>query len=326
MGRLGEQLVKAGWKANDDHATVVRLDADFADSDEWAISGCSTASRWIAATLDVAPRTANEWIRIGRCLRALPALTEALTDRRLSFSKVKELTRSATPTNERDLVAIAERTPAAQLGRHIAAWLQRHEPENVIDAQQHEARSMRWSVEPDGTVLITTRLPPVEAGMMTAAVDATVMRRAGAKRRGGDEPWPSLAQQRADALVELFDTDRGGVQTEVVLHVRGDGATLDDGTPITSTAIARLVDQAFIRVLIHDAEGTPINASTRQRHPTARQKRVVKERDRVCVDCGSTVLLEYDHVPAYEDSKRTIVDELELRCSTCHTFRHQHAG
>lgn len=56
--------------------------------------------------------------------------------------------------------------------------------------------------------------------------------------------------------------------------------------------------------------------------PTTRQKLVVKERDRTCVDCGRTTLLEYDHVPAYETTGRTLVDELQLRCAPCHHRRH----
>jgi 5-methylcytosine-specific restriction endonuclease McrA len=48
----------------------------------------------------------------------------------------------------------------------------------------------------------------------------------------------------------------------------------------------------------------------------------VKERDRSCVDCGRHDLGEYDHVPEYETSRRTIVDELQLRCAPCHHRRH----
>ena len=59
--------------------------------------------------------------------------------------------------------------------------------------------------------------------------------------------------------------------TEIVLHVRGDGATLDDGTPIAGTVLELIASTAFLRALIHDAEGHPINASGRQRHPTDRQ-------------------------------------------------------
>ena len=86
--------------------------------------------------------------------------------------------------------------------------------------------------------------------------------------------------------------------------------------------VAALLPASFVRALIHDAERRPINASGRHRHPTVRQRRVVKERDRVCVDCRRRDLLEFDHVPDYAQSKRTVVDELQLRCAPCHHRRH----
>ena len=163
-----------------------------------------------------------------------------------------------------------------------------------------------------------------------AAVDAQMMRRHALATAGrGDsafaersEAHPTVAQQRADALVELAIGQPGSVITEMILHVRGDGCTLDDGTPINDSVVAAMVPGAHLRALIHDAQERPINASSRQRHPTARQKRVVKERDGSCLDCGSRDLLEYDHVPPYEKSGHTIVDELELRCAQCHHRRH----
>jgi len=134
--------------------------------------------------------------------------------------------------------------------------------------------------------------------------------------------WPTIAQQRADALVEVVNAGGSPVPTEIVMHVRADGCTLDDGTPIAGSVIERIAPASFLRVLIHDADSRPINASGRQRHPTARQRRVVRERDRVCVDCGSTEFLQFDHDPDYAQSRRTLVDEGRLRCWICHRLRH----
>ena len=136
----------------------------------------------------------------------------------------------------------------------------------------------------------------------------------------------SLAQQRADGLMRLLTEGPAKVQTEVIVHVRGDGCFLDNGTPVSESIVERIAPTSFIRALIHDADSKPINASGRQRHPSTRQKRVVKERDRNCVDCGSSDFEQYDHVPDYDVTKRTIVDELYLRCSRCHARRHRGEG
>jgi len=41
------------------------------------------------------------------------------------------------------------------------------------------------------------------------------------------------------------------------------------------------------------------------------------------VDCGATVLLQYDHVPEFEVTRHTVVEELQLRCAPCHQRRHR---
>jgi hypothetical protein len=275
---------------------------------------------WIATALDIEVSTAREWLRIGRALGDLEVIDAAYAQGRLSYSKVRALTRVATPDNEAELCALAEQVPAGRLVCSLAAWRARRETPAETEARQSEARRFGWHVDVDGMVVGEFRLPPGEAAALTSGVDALVRRnRPGASADASR--WPSIAQQRADALVELVAGGGAGVVTEVVLHVRGDGCTLDDGTPIPGTVVERIAPAAFIRALIHDAERRPMNASGRRRHPTVRQRRVVHERDGRCVDCGSTVLLECDHDPPYEQTKRTIVEELGERCANCHHGR-----
>ncbi|RMH83560.1 MAG: hypothetical protein D6683_02195, partial [Actinomyces sp.] len=328
-----------------------------------------------------------EWIRVGRALRSFPIFDEAFASRRLSYAKVRILTRFADPRDEEELADLARRVSADRLGAALAGWSQGREDPIVRDARLRASRYLVTRVEPDGAVVGTFRLPPADAAVVMAAIDAEVARRArsgslprhdgagdtgqvraasrdgasaGAPVEGGDASAgasgtsetapvpggdasagasrgsetapvpgvdaPTLAQQRADALVVVCRDGGAGVDTEIVIHVRGDGCHLDDGTPLTDTVVERLAPTAFLRALIHDAEGRPVDASSRRRHPSVRQKRVVKERDRVCVDCGRSDLLEYDHDPPFEITGRTVVDELVLRCAPCHRRRHAEGG
>jgi len=310
----------AGVWARSQHRLVL-LAAEFADSDEWVTAGAATAAHWLAEAADVETCTAREWIRIGRRLRRLDASADAFATGRLSYAKIRTLTRVATPETDAELVALAERVPAAALGRAVAAWVtQRSDPEQ-LEAHQRRERSVRWRTEPDGMTVYTLRLPPLVAARLNAALTARVARRC--PRPDRSAPWPSLPQQYADAVDDLLLDGTGSIDTEVVIHVRGDGCSLDDGTPVADSVVERIVPTAFLRALIHDAAGRPIDASGRRRHPTTRQKRVVTERDRVCVDCGRGDLLEYDHDPPFEQTGRTVVDELVLRCGPCHHARHR---
>ncbi len=300
--------------------TIIGLAADFADSGEWMATGAASAAHWIAAAADIEVCTAREWIRVGRRLRTLPVIADAFEANDLSYSKVRCLTRLATPMNEAQLVAIAATVAAGQLPRALAAWMHRTSDSAELERHQHEHRSISWRIEPDGVVTFTQRLPPLVAGAFISRLTTHVMTNRPAPTSIVD--WPTLGQQYADAFEHMLTEGGGRLLTELVIHVRADGATLDDGTPIPLSVVERIAPDAFIRALIHDAEGRPINASAKRRHPTTRQKRVVKERDQRCVDCGATTLLQYDHVPDYEQTKHTVVEELQLRCSPCHQKRH----
>jgi hypothetical protein len=303
-----------------DQYQLVVTAAAFADSGEWVLDGASSAGAWLAAIADVEAATAREWIRIGRLLHDLPTIATQFEDGRLSYAKVRTLTRVATPDNEAELAELAEPVPASSLGHVLAAWQNRTHSGAEMDRYQQQQRSLRWRTDPDGMVTFTLRLPPQLAATFIAVLTAILWR--AKATRNADGSWPSLAQQHADALATLLTDGTGTIDTEIVLHVRGDGANCDDGTPITDTVMTELAPTAFLRALIHDTGGRPINASHRQRHPNARQKRVVKERDRACVDCGRHAMLEYDHDPPYHETRHTVTDELQLRCAPCHRQRH----
>lgn len=339
-GPLAAELAEVlGLWARCQHQIVV-LAARFAASSEWIVAGAPTAAHWLAAKADVEVCTAREWLRIGRRLADLPVISAAFADGRLSYSKVRTLTRVATTQNEADLLPIATATSASELSVELARWLHRSLDPSDLAAYHHQQRSARWRTEPDGMVVFTLRLPPLLAGTLIARLETAVMTKRSNPQRGRDGSvgapsaterapdasagaFPSLAQQRADAVGHLLADGNGKVATEVVVHVRGDGCTMDDGSPVPDSVVAQIVPTAFIRALIHDAAANPVDASPRRRLPTDRQKRVVKERDRRCVDCGGTRLLEYDHEPPYEFSNQTITTELHLRCAPCHRRRHR---
>lgn len=79
--------------------TVIGLAADFADSGEWMPTGAVSAAHWIASVADIEVSTAREWVRVGRRLRSLPVIGDLFDADELSYSKVRALSRFATPDN-----------------------------------------------------------------------------------------------------------------------------------------------------------------------------------------------------------------------------------
>ncbi|MDH3708152.1 MAG: hypothetical protein OES57_18960, partial [Acidimicrobiia bacterium] len=124
---IGHELVRVGVSLAQSQHQLVVLAAQFEASDEWLLVGAPTAAHWIADQLDVCVSTAREWIRIGRALVGLPALEAAFATRQLSYSKVRTLTRVASPATEAELIDLARGVPAGRLGLALAAWSQAKE-------------------------------------------------------------------------------------------------------------------------------------------------------------------------------------------------------
>ena len=351
---LVERIIALGRGWSRRQHELCRLLADYDLSGDWAFSGAVTCSKWAADALEVEAGTAREWLRVGHALRELRDIDAAFADGSLSFSKVRALTRLAVdhPDRQAELVQLAVGCTAAALPWELARWSSSEEDPLERDRRHRREMSLSVRTEPDGSALLTARLPPVDAAVAMAAIDAGRRRDVGVERltvqravttKSGQKPTaerrpppsvrrPSLAARRAAALVGLLADDgsdstaaRPIVSTELLIHVLGDGARLSDGTPIAGHLVEQLAPAAFFRALIHDAERRPINASGRQRHPTTRQQRVVSARDdHTCTapGCDSRQFLEVDHDPPYEVTKRTVVDELRLLCGAHHRQRH----
>jgi hypothetical protein len=298
-------------------AALAPLDA----SGEWARTGARTCAHWVAEHLRVNVGTAREWLRISRALTQLPEVAARYASGELSYASVRTLTRIAVDhvDQQSELIALVVDLPCDDVAAALAGWCGEHEDPDVGD-ERHRRRTGYWrSVEPDGMGRIVVRAPMIDIQSIHTAVERRV-------RQGivpaGDRS--SLARQRALALHDLMTDGTGAkVDTQVVLHVRGDGCTLDDGTPVAAHAVARLVPSSMIRALIHDVDGRPIDATNTRRHPNARQRAVIDERHPRCVDCGSTDLLEYDHDPPFATTGHTVTGESTRRCAPCHRAYHE---
>jgi hypothetical protein len=131
--------------------------------------GCRTAAHWLAWKCGIDVRTAREQVRVARALRGLPVTAAEFAAGRLSYSKVRAITRSACPATEADLVQMAEHATAGHVER-IARGVRRVAMlEQVSAAERHARRSLRWWWDDDGSLVLTARLPP-ESGAAVLAV------------------------------------------------------------------------------------------------------------------------------------------------------------
>ena len=284
----------------------------------WAAWGSLSCAAWLADVCDIEISTARNQVRVARAMREHPALDAAMANGDVSYAKARVMVPYLTSENASELLAIAESTSAGRLGAAIAAWSATNDDEDDIRRRQHDSRTVVWRTDPDGMIIVSARLAPESGGKVMAVLDAMVM-------RSNAPAGASLAQQHADAFVEVVTESGGSVTAEVVVHVRPEGNALADGTPLSNHAVARMLPDAFVSLLMLDNQRRPIDASPRRRFPTRRQRRVLDEIDPECRQpgCHTTKFLQYDHKKPYGQGGPTTIDNLQRLCGTHNRSRNE---
>ena len=151
----------------------------------------------------------------------------------LSYSKVRALTRVASPATEARLLAVALSATAAQVERLVRAW-RRVDRDAQPDAEQVllASRALTMQVDEDGMVVLRGRLPPEVGALLLRAVEAA-MEQVPASAEGDE---PTIAQRRADALGLVAESAlAGGLDPgnpadrfQVTVHVQADALPARD--------------------------------------------------------------------------------------------------
>jgi len=173
---------------------------------DWEEEGFGSCAEWLAWRIGITRGTANEKVRTARALEDLPLISEAMAQGDLSFSKVRALTRAATPDNEGDLLEFALAGSAANLERLVRGW----KTLGRLDEQQqerlrHSRRCFSVFPDEDGMYVVRGRLDPEVGAALMRAVEAASDALFGSATKGGPdarqgEEAPEPAQLRADAV------------------------------------------------------------------------------------------------------------------------------
>ncbi|MSO37546.1 MAG: hypothetical protein EXQ69_04755 [Acidimicrobiia bacterium] len=100
--------------------------------------------------------TAREYVRAARALEDLPATTEAFAARQLSYSKVRAITRVATPKTEVDLVDLAIHATASHMDRIASGYCRaKHNAEPDRGSVIERCRGVWSQANDDGSLTLT---------------------------------------------------------------------------------------------------------------------------------------------------------------------------
>ncbi len=94
---------------------LLQLIAEFDEAQGWFVHGFKTCAHWLSWRTNIDLGAAREKVRVARALPKLPKINEALSRGEVSYSKVRAMTRIATPETEANLLTMAKAGTAAQV-------------------------------------------------------------------------------------------------------------------------------------------------------------------------------------------------------------------
>ena len=230
--RLGDTIAELAARIQAATYELLVLIREFDERAGWndGFNGFRSCAHWLNWRTGLDLGAAREKVRVARALAELPHLSAAMQRGDLSYSKVRALTRVATPANETELLDFARCATAAHVERLVRAWRRVDRVAEAADnRRRQESRHLETWVDDDGMVVILGRLSPEVGAVVRCALEAAADRLHQEAKAAAEEDGPetSAGQRRADALGLVAeaalagDLDRGTAadRYQVVLHV-----------------------------------------------------------------------------------------------------------
>jgi uncharacterized protein DUF222/HNH endonuclease len=169
LERLEAQICELAGHLTAATCRFLVLLADFDARRGWASWEMNSCAAWLSWKCQMSSGTAREHVRVARALRNLPVIREEFAAARLSYAKVRALTRIATPDTEAGLAGIAGPMTGNQLERFARAHRQASQADDVAARVR---RRLAWRFEEDGSLAGTFRLPPLQGAVLLKALRA----------------------------------------------------------------------------------------------------------------------------------------------------------
>lgn len=248
IDELGEQICSLAASIAAATAQFLVLLKEYDERGGWKQWEMRSCAHWLSWRCAMDLRTAREHVRVARALDELPETRTEFLAGRLSFSKVRAISRVATPDNEPELVMLAEHATAAQVEKLCrglrtasrstrdadARELLRAEPDRTSDRF-----GIHWRYDREtGDLILSGRLSADEGAVLLAALT-----RAELERTRVDEGTVGVLGDVADGTTEHGEhgmTDAAAWSSAV--QMLRTGAPSDAGPALVAMAMMTLTD------------------------------------------------------------------------------------
>ena len=317
--------------------------AEFDRREGWKLWECHSCAAWLSWQVGLDIRAAHEKVRVARALEQFPVIAAAMATGQVSYSKVRAITRIATPECEQALVDMALAGTTNHVERIVSAY-RRAEPIAVEREQiQHARRSLCHRVDDDGSVVITIRLPAEAGATVLSAIEHLVAPSVAEP----DGTRDSVSARRADALVDLAlagnaASGKRGSAPRYLAHlhlsesalsggdgrceIHGHGDSLDQPIGISIDTALRMLCDADVDIVVPREDRSTNGLSRRQGIVRGTRRRQVEERDEhrcQVPGCARRGYLEVHHIKHRAHKGSSKLPNLTLLCRFHHHRLHE---
>lgn len=329
--QLGAEITELCGYIHAASAHLLALIREFDENRYWEDAGFPSCVSWLNFKCGFAPGTAREKLRVAHTLVALPKISAAFAEGSLSFSKVRAMTRVATPENEDMLLMVATHGTASHVEQLVAQYRRAEKLQHPNEANElYRAREVTYYYDHEGCLVIKGRLPADAGEVIVKALEKVVEDQYDA---GADEPVP-IAARRADALCELAESslhqpESNGSTADrymVTVHVETTGDShLENGPHVPAETSRRIQCDCSTCTIVEDGFGEPLNIGRRSRTIPPAMRRALQARDGGCrfPGCTNHKFCDGHHIKHWSDGGETSLDNLILLCRFHHHLVHE---
>ena len=345
LEQLEDQITELAAHIHAATYQLLELIREYDDCEGWAGPGLRSCAHWLNWKCGISLGAAREKVRVAHALAELPRISEVFREGRISYSKVRAMTRVATAKNEDYLLHIALHGTAQHVERLVRHYRQVKRTEALaLENTRHAQRELSWYLDDDGYWVCRGRFTPEQGALIQSSLEAVMEAQfqEGKNVPAGTPSTEPVASRRADALVRLAEAYGAGEKEiahggdRVLLHVHtnletlqadGDGAQAElagHGNIAAKTA-RRLACDAGLVHWREDGEGNTLDVGRKTRSIPPAIRRALQRRDGGCRFPGCTCqrFVDAHHIRRWADGGETTMPNLVLLCRHHHRLVHE---
>lgn len=342
---LVAEITTLAGHLNAANARFLALIAELDRRRGWAEWGVKSCAHWLNWKCGIDLGAAREKVRVARALAGLPRIAAAMAEGRLSYAKVRAMSRIADAGSEGYLLNIALCGTASHVEDVVRGYRRALDAAELSrEAVQERDQNLWWHTEPDGSLVIRGRLP-AEVGALflralQTAVDGLPIPKDVSAETSPDD-LHRARKRRVEALSVLSESflatgpkDLSGAdRQQIVVHVDAEtfhhghagSCELEHGPSLAVESARRLACDCSMVRIIDNEKGEPLDVGRKTRTIPPAIRRALNSRDKGCrfPGCSFKRYVDGHHVRHWANGGETKLSNLVTLCRFHHRLVHE---